>query len=81
MRNNAFSIELKSKEFLRNVTVKNGMGENVLIEGYLGELKEISLLDESMLEIRGTNGIIRLDITAQDFSQLIKATTRHQTTP
>ena len=63
-REHAFSIELKSKELLRNVTIRNDIGENVLIEGYLGELKQVSL-EEALLEVRGSNGVIRLDLSTK----------------
>jgi hypothetical protein len=56
--NHAFSIELKSKEYLRNVMISNRTGETVLVEGFLGELEELSLVEDAMLELRGSNGIL-----------------------
>ena len=37
----AFSIELKSREYLKLVAIPNDAGDNVLIEGFLGELEAV----------------------------------------
>ena len=66
----AFSIELKSKEFLRNVMISNGTGETVLVEGFLGELEELNLVEDAMLELRGNNGILRIDIKEDELRKL-----------
>ena len=66
-----FSIELKSKEFLRNLTISNRTGETVLLEGFLGELEEISLVEGAMLEVRGSNGVLRMDVSEEDWERLL----------
>lgn len=38
----------------------------MLFEGFLGELKEISLVEGLMLEVRGSNGILRMDLTEEE---------------
>ena len=68
--NHAFSIELKSKEFLRNVMISNRTGETVLVEGFLGKLEELSLIESAMLELRGSNGILRIDIKEDELKKL-----------
>jgi hypothetical protein len=68
--NHAFSIELKSKEFLRNVMISNRTGETVLIEGFLGELEELSLVEDAMLELRGSNGVLRIDVKENELGKL-----------
>jgi hypothetical protein len=68
--NHAFSIELKSKEFLKNVMISNRTGETVLIEGFLGELEELSLVEGAMLELRGSNGILRIDLKEEELERL-----------
>lgn len=74
LREHAFSIELKSKEFLRKVSLRDDVGEKVLIEGYLGQLTEVNVFEDSVLEVRGQNGIIMLDLTPSDLSRIRKAT-------
>ena len=36
---------------------------HVFFEGFLGELKNVSMIEGVMLEIEGLNGILKLDIT------------------
>ena len=68
--NHAFSIELKSKEFMRNVMISNRTGETVLVEGFLGELEELSLVEGAMLELRGSNGVLRIDVKEDELGKL-----------
>jgi len=67
----AFSIELKSKEFLRNVMISDRTGETVLIEGYLGELEEVDLVEGAMLELKGSNGVLRVDLKEEKLRRLL----------
>ena len=57
-----FSVELKSKDYLRNVTLTNGSSEGVLIEGVLGKLERAGFAEGIILEIVGANGILRVDV-------------------
>lgn len=66
----SFSIELRSKEFLRNVMISNRTGETVLVEGFLGELEEVSLVEGVMLELRGSNGVLRMDLKEEELEKL-----------
>lgn len=67
----AFSIEMPSREHLRHITLSNKADMGVLVEGHLGSIKTVSLIDGVLLEIHGCNGILRLDITPQDLQMLI----------
>jgi len=67
----AFSIELKSKEFLRNVMISNRTGETVLVEGFLGELEDVSFVEGAMLELRGSNGVLRMDLKEEELERLL----------
>jgi hypothetical protein len=57
-----FSIEMGSRRSLRNVTLSESSQEAVLIEGALGGIEEITLHEDIMLEIKGSNGTLRIDI-------------------
>lgn len=60
----AFSIELKSRKFLNSLTIDcDRRMKGVFIEGFLGELVDIKLVNDALLEISGTNGAFYLDIT------------------
>jgi len=66
-----FSIELKSKDFLRNFMISNRTGETVLLEGFLGKLEEMSLVEGGLLEVRGSNGVLRMDVDEEDLGTLL----------
>jgi len=67
-----FSIELKSKEHVKLVAMANDAEEKVLIEGFLGELEELSFIEGVMLEIKGINGILRMDLREEELRKLLQ---------
>lgn len=66
----AFSIELKSKRFLSLDQPKDVDG-SVLVEGTLGELLSKEFVEGAMLEIRGTRGVLRMDISEAEWNNLL----------
>jgi len=69
-KKHTFSIELKSKEYLNLVAMPNGAKDNVLIEGFLGDLLTIDLVEGAMLEIQGTNGTLKMDLKEEELNKL-----------
>jgi len=67
-----FSIELKSKEYLKLVAMPNGAKDNVLIEGFLGDLEAVDLVEGAMLEIQGSNGTFKIDLKEEELNKLFK---------
>jgi hypothetical protein len=43
-----------------------------LIEGFLGGLVETELIENIMLEIKGTGGVIRLDLTKEELDKTLR---------
>jgi hypothetical protein len=66
-----FSIELKSREQVRRLALTEADG-GVLIEGFLGELKRMSLSDGVLLEVEGSDGVLRLDLNEVEAEGLLK---------
>jgi len=66
----AFSIELESKRFLSLDQPKDVDG-SVLVEGTLGELLSKEFVEGAMLELRGTRGVLRVDITETEWNSLL----------
>lgn len=62
----SFSLEMKSEHSVRRMSFLDGEDGNVLFEGFLGELKKVSLVEDLMLQIEGANGVLRVDITQED---------------
>jgi hypothetical protein len=66
-----FSIELKSKEYLKNVILTNAGIGNVLMEGFLGELETLNFTEGIMLEIKGSKGSLRMDLSKKEFEGML----------
>ena len=45
--------------------------KEVLFEGYLGKLERLGLIEEAVLEIKGVNGVLRIDLTQSQLVQLL----------
>ena len=58
----SFSIELKSKTNLKNITLNNDPQENALIEGTIGKLEHAEFVEDMVLEVMGKKGVLRIDI-------------------
>ena len=57
-----FSVELKSKVNLKNVTLTNGSHENVLVEGTIGRLQRAEFAEDVILEVVGDKGVLRINL-------------------
>ncbi len=65
-----FSIELKSKSNLKNVSLTNGGDcENVLIEGTIGLLHRATFVDDVVLEVVCDKGVLRINLTPEEIKQ------------
>jgi hypothetical protein len=64
-----FSIELKSKADLKNVTLANGSRDSVLIEGTIGELVQATFAEDVILEVVGKNGTLRINLKAEELTR------------
>lgn len=64
-----FSVELKSKVNLKNVTVNESSQENVLVEGTLGKLQHAEFTDGVVLEVFGDKGVLRVNLTIDEIKK------------
>jgi len=64
-----FSVELKSKAHLKNVSLANGSRDNVLIEGSIGELLQATFADGIILEVVGKKGILRINLEEHEIKK------------
>lgn len=67
----SFSVEMKSKKHVRHMSVSNKAHDRVLFEGSLGELVELSMIEGSVLEVRGANGVLRIDLSEDDLRNML----------
>ncbi len=68
----SFSIQLKSKADLKNVTLSSNFNESVQVEGTIGELHHSEFVEGVILEIVGEKGILRIDIAENELNKLCK---------
>ena len=66
-----FSIEIKSKKHVRHMSVSNESHDRVLFEGSLGELKELSMVEGAVLEVKGANGVLRIDLGEDELRKML----------
>ena len=74
----SFSVEMKSEHSIQRIAFLHGNGR-IFFEGYLGKLKNISMVEGVMLEIEGKNGLLKLDIMQHDMEKCLvnKKTNKH----
>ena len=68
--NHSFSVQLKGKDHVKCVSLADNT--EVLIEGYLGELESLGIIEEAVIEIKGSKGVLRVDLTRSQLMQLLK---------
>jgi len=61
-----FSVDLKSRKAVKTASLGNGGGNGVAIEGTLGTLERASFLEGVVLEIVGTFGVLRVDLSREE---------------
>ena len=72
----AFSIEMKSKRYVKNISISNEAHDRVLFEGNLGKLLGMSLVEGDVLELIGTNGVLRINLTKEQLQETINNASR-----
>jgi len=65
-----FSIEMKSKKYVKNMSISDEAHGRVLFEGNLGELRELSFVEGDVIEFTGIYGVLRVNITRSQFHKL-----------
>jgi hypothetical protein len=57
-----FSIELKSLEHLGNISLQSSRPGRVFFEGSLGEVTAVNYVNDSVLEVSGSQGVLCVGI-------------------
>lgn len=73
-----FTVELKSKEFVKNISISDQTHDLVLFEGNLGELLELSLVEGDVLEFIGVNGVLRVAVTMEELEKALREASKTQ---
>lgn len=72
MKEHTFSVSLEKEDGLRNLSIGSEFGPKVEIEGNLGTLEGINFVENAILEIRGSGGILRIDLDKEAFEKLLE---------
>ena len=67
----SFSVEIYSKEHLDKISIYDD-DQGVLIEGEFGELCCLSLHEDKLLEIQGSNGVFRIELSGSELARILK---------
>lgn len=67
-----FSVEMDSKKYVKSVSISNEAHERVLFEGDIGEMLELAMVDGEVLEVKGTNGTLRIDIREKELRMMLE---------
>jgi len=68
-----FSVEMKSKRYVKSISISDEAHDRVLFEGNLGELLELSFEEGNVLEFVGVNGVLRVAVTEEQLRKALRA--------
>ena len=69
----SFSIEMNSKS-VNKISIDNVPNNEIFIEGELGRLLDIELIEGGLLQITGVNGTLRIDIAETELKKVVNKT-------
>ena len=65
------SVEMASKRYVKSLIVSDEVRGRVLFEANIGNLIGLSSVDGRVLEVRGTNGTLRVDLTEEELEAML----------
>ncbi|MBI0583130.1 MAG: hypothetical protein ISF22_02770 [Methanomassiliicoccus sp.] len=65
-----FTVELRSKGDVKNVSLDED--EKIVIEGSIGSFKRAQFVEDLVMEVIGSNGELRIDLTSMDLSHSVR---------
>jgi len=66
-----FSVEMKSKQYVKTISISDEAYDRVLFEGDLGDHIKASLVEDDVLEFIGSNGILRIGISQSELRKIL----------
>ena len=67
----SFSLELHSREHIKRVSLPEGAGDRLMMEGDLGKLVLLELIEDILLEINGDRGTLRIGISREELEKVL----------
>ena len=72
IRERGFSVEMASKEHVRSLILSDESQGKVLFEGNLGELQDLRMVEAIVLQVKGSNGTLRIDLEEDEFRKMLE---------
>lgn len=66
------SIEVSSRKNLRSINISDHP-DGVFLEVDLGDIQRASLIEDLLLQVIGSNGIIRFELTRNELEQILQS--------
>lgn len=73
-KTHSFSLEVRERSAITNFQMSKDTQEVFLIEGFLGAINSVQLIEDVVLEIEASNGVLRIDFDKQELLDLITKT-------
>lgn len=67
-----FSVEMNYKRLVRSISISDESRDRVLFDGNLGILLNILLVEGSVLELVGNNGVLRVAVTERQLRKALE---------
>ena len=67
----SFSLELYSRDQIKRMSLPDGNRDSFIVEGTLGGLTDLEMVEDILLEINGDTGKIRIDITRKELEMAL----------
>jgi len=67
----SFSVEMNSSKHLGQMSISQNHVDHVLFEGNLGKLEKLTMIEEAVLVVQGSNGVLRIDLSQDELKKLV----------
>ena len=64
----AFSVELGPNTSMTRMLIDRERGELIVIEGTIGRLERAGFIEDAILEVKGSKGILRTDLRKDELA-------------
>ncbi len=69
-----FSAVLDSKKQVKNITITDDIHQKVFFEADIGQLEQVKFTEGLLLEVVGTNGVLRIDLPVETLRKVLEKT-------
>lgn len=67
----SFSVEMNSSKHLGQMSISQNHPDHVSFEGNLGKLEKLTMIEEAVLVVQGSNGVLRIDLNIDELKKLV----------